>query len=183
MKRTLCTICVTLAMSPAVALTQTAEETIGRAVLAAPAHLRADAMVVALADDGSYDVLREGSNGLVCWDRSDEPGRTFSVQCTAVGNLARVSQNRAWNMSGEPPEEIKRIMSVAEADGSREVPEFGSVYYSLDGDSPDSARSHMTIAVPFATSDTLGLPDQGRRDGVWLMDAGTSSAHIMVPGR
>ena len=42
-----------------------------------------------------------------------------------------------------------------------------------------------TIAVPFATSDSLGLPDEGNYTGAgtWIMEAGTSAAHIMLPGQ
>ena len=54
---------------------QSVEEEIARAVMAAPPALMADAGVVRLADDGTHEVLRESSNGLVCYDRSNKPGR------------------------------------------------------------------------------------------------------------
>lgn len=41
----------------------------------------------------------------------------------------------------------------------------------------------LVIAVPGATTASIGLPDHGRQGGAWLMEAGTSAAHIMVPGR
>ena len=34
-----------------------------------------------------------------------------------------------------------------------------------------------------ATAESLGLPTQRRESGVWIMNAGTSTAHIMIPGR
>ena len=40
----------------------------------------------------------------------------------------------------------------------------------------------MTIATPGATTQSLGLPDNGRGGGVWIMNAGTTTAHLMVPG-
>ena len=40
----------------------------------------------------------------------------------------------------------------------------------------------MTIAVPGATTATLGLPDNNKMGGAYIMNAGTSSAHIMTPG-
>ena len=55
--------------------------------------------------------------------------------------------------------------------------------FRMDGKDKDSANLHVTIAVPGATSASSGLPDNGRQGGAWLMDAGTSAAHIMVPGR
>ena len=184
MKRIVLVLCVLVAAST-IAQAQTADDAIATATLAAPPALRASAMVIRLADDGGHEVLRDGTNGLVCWDRSDEPGRSFSVQCTSVENLARVKQNRAWNMSGRRADEIRQVREAAETDGSREVSAFGSVYYTLNGEDADSANLHLTIAVPFATSESLGLPSEGSysRAGTWIMEAGTSAAHIMLPGR
>ena len=168
-------------MSPA----QNSDAEIAKAVLAAPAALQANAMVIRLAADGTHTVLREGSNGLICWDRSDEPNRSFSVQCTSEENLLRVKQNRVWSMSGQSADDLRATREAADADGSREVSKFGSAYYSLSGEDADSANLHTTIAVPFATSDSLGLPDQGNYTGAgtWIMEAGTSAAHIMLPGQ
>ena len=164
---------------------QTAEDEIAKATLAAPAALRANAAVIRLDADGAETVLREGSNGLMCWDRSDEPNREFSVQCTSEENLARVKQNRAWAMSDMSADELTAAREAAEADGTREVSKFGSVYYSLNGADAESANLHTTIAVPFATADTLGLPDAGSytQAGTWIMEAGQSAAHIMLPGQ
>ena len=61
-------------------------------------------------------------------------------------------------------------------------PEFGSVWYHLMGPDEDTCATHMTIAVPGATTPTLGLPDNGRQGGVWIMNAGTTTAHLMTPG-
>ena len=167
---------------------QSVEEEIARALMASPPALMADAGVVRLADDGSHEVLRESSNGLVCYDRSNEPGRDFSAQCTNVGNLLRAGQNHKVRMSSANAEEANAMFTSQENDGSREPPEFGSVWYTLNGTDQESASSnsaHITIAVPFSTSDTLGLPSEGSysQSGSWIMEAGTSAAHIMIPGR
>jgi len=61
-------------------------------------------------------------------------------------------------------------------------PEFGSVFYNLTGADQASARSHVTIAVPGASKATLGLPEDGNQGGVWIMNPGTSAAHLMTPG-
>ncbi len=44
---------------------------------------------------------------------------------------------------------------------------------------------HITIAVLFANGDSTGFPEKGSctRAGSWVMEVGTSSAHIMIPGR
>jgi hypothetical protein len=56
------------------------------------------------------------------------------------------------------------------------------VWYHLAGPDKERARAHMTIAVPFATTASMGLPENNKMGGVWIMNAGTSTAHLMVPG-
>jgi hypothetical protein len=164
---------------------QSDDDAVATALMAAPPALAANAMVIRLDDAGDYEVLREGDNDLVCWDRSDQPNMSFSVQCTSVGNLARIKQNRAWAMSGQSAEEIRAMQEAAEADGTREVSVFGSMYYTMAGADADSANLHMTVAIPFATGESTGLPEEGSytRAGTWIMQAGTSAAHVMLPGR
>ena len=61
-------------------------------------------------------------------------------------------------------------------------PEFGSVWIHVSGPDATMTRTHTTIAVPGATSKTLGLPEDGKQGGVWIMNAGTTTAHLMTPG-
>jgi hypothetical protein len=42
---------------------------------------------------------------------------------------------------------------------------------------------HITIAVPGATTQTTGLPENNKQGTVWIMSAGTSAAHLMTPGQ
>lgn len=74
------------------------------------------------------------------------------------------------------------MVEAAEKDGTRVKPEYGSVWYHLMGADPDHTRSHMTIALPGATMQSTGIPDTPKQGGVWIMNAGTSAAHIMTPG-
>ena len=161
---------------------QTTAETIERALAAAPRQMKEGATVIKWKPDFTYDTLRKGTNRLVCFDRSGEPGeQPFAVQCTSIGNLDRVAQNRKFEAE---PDRAKRqaALDAAEANGTRVKPEFGSVFYSMDGPDQATARIHATIAVPGATAQSLGLPDNPKQGGAWLMNAGTSTAHIMTPG-
>lgn len=163
---------------------QTDQALIERILLAAPARLRADATVVAWRDDGSRVTLRGGTNGLVCWDQSDEPRkRTYASRCTSEGNLPRIEQNRQWILSGKSQAEVQAMMEEAERNGTREVSEFGSVYYSVNSETMEDANIHTTISVPYATTHLLNLPSERTDAGVWIMGAGTSGAHLMIPGR
>src|SRR5687768_14786177 len=156
---------------------------VDKAVLAAPANLRAQATVIKWnTKDWTYTTLRKGTNRLVCFDSSGFPGQDpFSVECSSMGNLDRIKQNLMFESE---PDLTKRRAAIAEAEknGTRPKPEFGSVWYHSWGKDQASARSHMTVAVPGATAASMGLPDNGKMGGVWVMDAGTSAAHLMIPG-
>lgn len=155
---------------------------VDRALLAAPARLRDQTTVVKWKSDFTYDTLRKGTNRLVCYDRSGRPlQRPFSVQCTSIANLDRAAQNLKFEATGDRVK-TQAMLDAAEKDGTRAKPEFGSVWYMLQGDDQAGASKHMTIAVPGATTQSLGLPDNGKQGGVWIMNAGTSTAHLMTPG-
>ena len=57
------------------------------------------------------------------------------------------------------------------------------MFVSMSGQNQESATIHTTISVPYATGESTGLPESGSQGGAWVMAAGTSEAHIMVPGR
>jgi len=164
------------------AFAQTTAETIERALAVAPRQMREGAAVIKWNPDYTYETLKTGTNRLVCYDRSGEPGeQAFAVQCTSVGNLERVAQNRRFEAESDKAKR-QAMLSAAEADGTRVKPEYGSVWYSMDGPDQASARIHATIAVPGATTQSTGLPDNPKQGGVWIMNAGTTTAHIMTPG-
>ena len=156
---------------------------VDKSLLAAPDNLKAGATVIKWKPDlNGYTTLRKGNNRMVCFDKSGLPGQlAYSIECTSVGNLDRAQQNMKFESE---PDRAKRqaALDAAEKDGSRAKPEFGSVWYHVMGASQEAARKHMTIAVPNATTQALGLPDNPSQGGVWIMNAGTTTAHLMTPG-
>ena len=149
-------------------------------LLAAPANQREGATVIKWKPDFTYDTLRKGANRLVCYDRSGQVGQQpFSLECTSIANIDRVAQNMKFEAMGEKKQ---ATLDAAEKDGTRVKPEFGSVFYNLGGADRERARAHTTVAVPFATAQSLGLPDNNKMGGAWIMNAGTSTAHLMIPG-
>ncbi len=157
-----------------------APDPIATAVAAAPANMREGATVIKWKPDFTYDTLRKGTNRLVCYDRSGFPGQqAFSIECTSIANLDRVAQNMKFEAMGDKKQ---AMLDAAEKDGTRVKPEYGSVWYHLMGPDKDHPRSHITIAVPGATTATTGLPDNNKQGGVWIMNAGTTTAHLMTPG-
>ncbi|MQA30995.1 MAG: hypothetical protein GEU82_14375 [Luteitalea sp.] len=156
---------------------------VDKALLAAPANLKNQATVIKWKPDFTYDVLRKGTNRLVCYDRSGFPlQQPVSVQCTSIGNLEREAQNLRAEAVGDR-KKSEAMLSEMEKNGTRMKPAYGSLWYVVSG--PDLQRlrpHHLTIAVPGATKESTGLPENPREGGAWIMDAGTSTAHIMVPG-
>ena len=176
MKRMLPIALGMLALSSVAAFAQ--QEDIDKALLALPAdNMKATAMVVKFKADFTYDTLKPGT-GLVCYDLSGLKGQraAISVECTDQGNLKRVAQNVkfAGDQAG---------LDAAEKNGTREKPVFGSVWYHSRGADKDHLQSHTTIAMPGATAQSLGLSDKPSQTDIWLMGAGTSTAHLMIPGK
>lgn len=181
MKEIIPVVLTVLAVLPA-ARAQAPADAIARAVAAAPRQMREGATVIQWKADLTYDTLKKGTNRLVCFDRSSDPGRQpFAVQCTSIGNLDRIAQNRKFEAMTDKAAK-QAGLDAAEANGTRVKPEFGSVWYDMNGPDQEHARIHVTIAVPGATAQSMGLPDNPKQGGVWIMNAGTTTAHIMTPG-
>jgi len=182
MKRILPVILGMFAVSAAAFAQAPDQAAIDKALLAAPAQLKAGATVIKWKADFTYDTLKKGTNRLVCYDKSGMPtAQPFFVECTSIANLDRVAQN--LKIEAIPDKKASQAaFDAAEKDGTRVKPEFGSVWYHQMGPDAQHLRSHMTIAIPGATTKTLGLPENGQQGGVWIMNAGTTTAHLMTPG-
>ena len=185
MKRTVLSALGVLALSAgsfAQAPAPAANDAIEKALSPAPRNAKEGATVIKWKADGTYDTLKKGTNKLVCYDRTGDPGAApFAVQCTSLANLDRVAQNRKFEAIADKAERQKAI-DAAEANGTRVKPEYGSVWLTMNGPDKEHARIHTTIAVPGATTQSTGLPDKPGQGGAWIMNAGTTTAHIMTPG-
>ena len=164
---------------------QATADPIEKALLAAPDNLRKDATVIRWKPDQTYETLQKGASRLVCYDRTGMPlERPFSVECTSVGNLDRVAQNmKLAAMAGGDEKKMEALIQAAQKEGTRVKAETGSIWYNFRGNDPQTATRHTTIAMPGATGRSVGLPETRDQGGAWVMFAGTSEAHIMVPGR
>lgn len=160
------------------------EAYVERLLAGAPANLRPSLGVIRWKADYSYETLKVGTGRLVCFDRSGEDRRNaFAVQCTSVGSLPRVAQNRRFRAESKTNEDEQAKVAAAERDGTRVKPEYGSPWININGPDAQTLRTHTTIAVPGATPQSLGLPDNNKQGGAWVMDGGTTGAHIMLPGQ
>jgi hypothetical protein len=188
MKRAVLVVLGSLAMTAGVlaqregAPAQPTDPALEGALAAAPRQMKDGATVIKWKPDYTYDTLRKGTNRLVCFESSGMPGQQpFSSECTSIANLDRVAQNLKFE--AEPDRAKKQAaIEAMEKSGARAKPEFGSVWYHVRGPNREQARPHTTIAVPGATAQSMGLPDNNKQGGVWIMDAGTMTAHLMIPG-
>ena len=171
MSRCLSLVLAALLAAPALAAAQSSdEELIAKAIQAAPQRVRGGVGVVRWDANNNRIVVKASENGLVCWDRSDVPGTApFAVQCSAQGNLPRFEQNRKFAFAAADADERRALMAAAEADGTRVLAKFGTVWYSLNGSRRgETPGLHTTIAVPNATAETVGparLAAVGRPSG------------------
>lgn len=166
----------------AIAFGQASTPEIDKALLPAPAQMKAAATIIKWKSDFTYDTVRKGTNRLVCYERPVAPGgQPFSVECTSIANLERVAQSLKMETIVDTNER-RAAFEAAEKAGRWTKPEYGSIFYNLTGADQATARSHATISMPGATKATLGLPEDGTQGGGWIMNAGTSAAHIMMPG-
>jgi hypothetical protein len=179
MKRMIPVVLILLAFS-ASAFAQTSDP-IEKALLAAPRQLKDATTVIKWKSDFTYETLRKGTNRLVCYERPIQPGQQpFSVECTSIGNLERVATS--LKTETVDAKERQAAFEALEKAGKWPKPEYGSVFYNMTGANEATARMHVTISVPGATTKTTGLPEDAGQGGVWIMNAGTSAAHIMTPG-
>jgi hypothetical protein len=173
---------VVFSQAPAAAPAAPLSPEVEKALLPAPRQLRDAATVIRWKSDFTYDTVKKGSNRLVCYERPVQPGQpAFSVECTSVANLERVAQSLKMEAAGDP-KASRAAFETAEKAGTWTKPEFGSVFYNMTGATQEAARAHTTISVPGATGKSLGLPEDNKTGGAWIMNAGTSAAHIMTPG-
>lgn len=185
MKRTLAIVLGSLALATSASAQAPAAAAPGPydyILAAAPANQRADATVIKWKSDFTYDTLKKGTNKMVCYDRSGLPlQQPFSIECTSTANLERAAQNLKAEATGDKAKS-EAMLNEMEKNGTRVKPEYGSVWFHLMGPDKDHVRQHMTVALPGATMASTGLPDKPAGGGAWIMNAGTTTAHLMVPG-
>ena len=161
---------------------QTADEKIAQAVKALPESMRDGASVVEYDAHGYRTVLREGTNSLVC--EPDDPDTDgFRVACYHKNRIARLNFERQLSAAGTPAAEVFQARSAKVDAGELPLPMAGQMGYFLGGADEATAVPTRSVRLPYATSASTGLPTERGEDGVWLMQAGTNRAHIMLPGR
>ena len=173
--------CIFALATTAAVNTKTNEQKIADAVKALPESMRDGASVVEYDADGYRTILREGNNSLVC--EPDDPNvEGFRVGCYHQNRIARLNFERQLSATGKSAGEIFQARSAMVDTGLLPLPVAGQMAYFLGGDDESSAIPTRSVRLPYATSESTGLPTERGQDGVWLMQAGTNRAHIMIVG-
>ncbi len=76
---------------------------------------------------------------------------------------------------------IEELVAAAAKDGTRIMSEVGSIWFNVFGRNEATAIRHWFVAMPNLRGNQVGLPEVRDAGGAWLMLAGTSEAHIMLP--
>lgn len=159
------------------------------AILAAPTDKRDGAKVYGYAPDGSFTILRDGTNDFVCI--ADDPKKEdIGVSCYHSDLDVFMERGRVLAKEGKNQKEIFNIREKEVKAGTLKMPGQPSTLFVLSGkkDNYDTVAGTLknsylryVIYIPFATSESTGLPLKPDADGMpWIMDPGTHRAHIMI---
>lgn len=181
--------CIALVFTNGACAQPSQEALINQAVAAAPEDMREGARVLAYNDQGTYEVVREGSNGLTCV--ADNPAQEgFEVVCfhqDLEAYMARGRELRAEGMSGSETvtkrgEEIEAgTLAFTEGPSTLYIRFGDEAYYDAETGEVMNSRLRYVIYTPYATSETTGLPASPAAPGApWLMLPGDWRAHIMI---
>ncbi|MGQ0561487.1 MAG: hypothetical protein ACT443_06390 [Gemmatimonadota bacterium] len=154
-----------------------------------PEEFRATAAVLGYKPGSSVLVpLRTGTGAFICLadDPSDERFHTACYHKSLEPFMARGRELRA--------QQVANVDSVryAEVEAGRLVmPRAPTALYSLTGKAENvatdgavtGARELYVVYIPFATSESTGLPAKPDANKPWLMFPGTPKAHIMFVPR
>ncbi len=166
-----------------------AEVQIKTALMAAPEAMRAGAMVYGYNPQGELEVLRQGTNELVCL--ADNPNQDgLNVACYHKDLEPFMARGRELRAQGKSPKEIFDIREEEVKAGKLTMPKQATnlqIYFApADAYNPQNGEVtggnfRYVVYIPWATAETTGLPLKPEAPGMpWLMDPGTHSAHIMI---
>ena len=159
------------------------------AVLAAPSDKQANAKVYGYGSDGTFTILRRGTNDFVCL--ADDPKKEdIGVSCYHADLDPFMERGRLLTKEGKNQKEIFDIREKEVKGGQLKMPKQPSTLYVLSGtkDNYDAAAGTLknsylryVVYIPYATAESTGLPLKPDVPGMpWIMDAGTHRAHIMI---
>ncbi|MGV3709535.1 MAG: hypothetical protein ACO1Q7_11905 [Gemmatimonas sp.] len=165
-------------------------EQIAAAVLPLPEEMRAGAGVLGYKTAGKVELLRPSKNGMMCLG-NDPMGGNFHVACYHDSMEPFMKRGRELRESGVGGTQVDTVRFAEVKAGKIKMPTFPASLYQLNGPKGDfnpatgqapNARPTYVVYIPFATSESTGLPLKGGQGRPWIMYPGTPKAHIMITG-
>lgn len=146
------------------------QETIARALSAAPEDVARNAAVVEHGPDGEIKELRAGTNGWVCMAEPeamclDKQWQNWAAAWMSKKDPQVTGAGVAYMLAGE-------VIGASNTDPYAKAPTADNQWVL--------SPAHIMILVP-DTQQLEGLPTDPATGGPWVMWKGTKYAHIMVP--
>jgi len=136
------------------------------------------------ASTGQRVVLRKGTSTVECRPHDPESGFT---RCYHQDGWMSRDMNARLLAEGYSEDDASASVAKAVEDGAIPSTPMGSLGYRLYGED-DRIRLLWVLRVPGATAAELGMPTESQRDNAlagrgtpWMMNEGTSGAHLMIP--
>jgi FtsP/CotA-like multicopper oxidase with cupredoxin domain len=171
---------------------QDTAQQIASAVLPLPEPLRAGATVLGYrAPNTPLVPLRQGTNKMICL--ADDPvAPAFHVACYHESMEPFMARGRELRAQGITGERVDSVRYKEVDDGKLKMPTAPAALWQISApagsydpatNTVKGARSLYVVYIPFATTETTGIPSIPSQDQPWLMFPGTPKAHIMFSVR
>ena len=192
---TVAAVVFALALAGSSQATLPQNEEIAGVLLPLPEHLRNGAAVVRLNSAGFPELVRSGTNGMVCI--SDRPGDgSFDVRCYHEEFIPVVYRSFQLSFDGVRGEDLAGRIEAEIKAAKLKLPNQPTAGYrclgpasgyiaSTNSVSPE-IRCWQSIHVPFRTAQEIGLldekeiPDNLRTMMPYVMSSGRYWAHVMI---
>jgi hypothetical protein len=174
--------------APLAAQVPAAEIQIAGAVSAAPEALRSQATVLGYRNYHRLELLRQGTNEMVCL--ADDPSEArWHVACYHKDLEPFMARGRELTAAGRTRGEIDSIRLAEIQAGTIKMPDGPRMLYQLyapaDSLDPGTGLAHSpaslpVVYIPYATPESTGLSTRPGGGQPWLMYPGKPWAHIMI---
>jgi hypothetical protein len=166
-----------------------ANQQIALAVLPLPKAMRAGASVLGYDASGKLVALRKGTNAMICLGTDPKDIKQFHVACYHNSMDPYMARGRDLRLHGANQNVVDSVRAAEAKSGKIVMPKQGAALWMLTGPwtGVDVAKATVTSAVmpmyevyvPWATSASLGVPDEPVPYGPWIMEPGSAKAHLM----
>lgn len=153
-----------------------------------PPEYRDGAEVRAWTSGDELYVVRAGSNAMICLADKPDDDR-FHAACYHKSLEPFMARGRELRAEGLSRDDVQATREQEIQAGTLSMPDQPAALYSLSGPSDSYNADSMAVIgasplyvvyMPYATTESTGLPENAPRGQPWLMNPGKPWAHIML---